>query len=240
MNRASVHQDQPAVNTGRALAGLPGVHILRTATWNAVTFEQPRQVLSSAPVNGGEIEASRIINLCVDGPDVRHHCDNPARSFRELALVEDWTGTSVGMMTGVQADRLGIGHDEHEGIAWLVLATLGYSNAHRAGEAPLPAGDGPGTINIIAVSSSALTAAARAEALMLVTETKCAFLADAGIHSVNDRGPATGTGTDAVAIASGTGETACYTGYHTASGPALARATQAALTASLAAREDGD
>lgn len=214
-----------------------GVEILRTRAWNAVAFDCPRPVLSSAPVNGGDTVTMRIVNLCVDGPDVMRYCDDPVGSFRDLAAEQQWSGNTVGMMTGVSASRLGVGRSGRDGVSWLVLATLGYSNAHRAGEAPVPA-TGAGTINIIAVASAALPAPARAEAVMLVTETKCAFLADAGIDSVNGRGQATGTGTDAVAIAGGTGEPLQYTGYHTASGLALARATREALARSLAARGD--
>lgn len=221
---------------------LPGVEILHGERWSGLAFERPRTVLSSAPVHGGVVEADRIVNLCVDGPDARRDCDDPAGRFNELGDREGWSGTTVGMMTGVRTERMGIGFDEREDIAWLVLATLGTSNAHRAGEAPVPAaeGTGAGTINIIAACSCALTPAARAESLMLATEARCAFLADAGIQSVNKRGIATGTGTDAVAVAGGTGTALPYAGYHTQSGPSLARATRAALAASLAARKRDD
>jgi len=219
----------------RASTGLPGVHLLRSRTWNAVEFAHPRRVLSSAPVGGGDVEATRIVNLCVHGARVVEHCDDPVASFSALAAEHDWNGRTVGMMTGVQASRLGVACRENGDIAWLVLATVGCSNAHRAGEAPI-APAAPATINIIAVTSAAPTAAARAEAVMLITEAKCAFLADAAIDSANDRGLATGTGTDAVAVAGHTGDTLQYTGYHTSSGLALARATRDALAASLAAR----
>lgn len=219
----------------RAVFDLPGVRLLRSPAWSAVEFDHPRCVLSSAPVNGGDVEATRIVNLCVHGARVVEHCDDPVDSFSALAAEHGWTGKTVGMMTGVQASRLGVACHEHGDIAWLVLATVGCSNAHRAGEAPIPP-TGPGTINIIAVTSAAPTAAARAEAVMLITEAKCAFLADAAINSANDRGLATGTGTDAVAVAGDAGDTLQYTGYHTPSGLALARATRDALAASLAVR----
>lgn len=238
MDGGSTHADSGPPPATDAPVGPDGVRIVRSGNWNAVVFDRPRRILSSAPVNGGDTEAVRIVNLCVDGPDVMSYCDDPVGSFRDLAAEQQWPGTTVGMMTGVSASRLGVGRSGCGGISWLVLATLGQSNAHRAGEAPVPA-TGAGTINIIAVTSAALTAAARAEALMLVTEAKCAFLADAGIGSVNGCGIATGTGTDAVSIAGGPGCTVQYTGYHTPSGLALARATRSALAGSLAARGEG-
>lgn len=223
-----MHASEPQPPDWTHPEGIDGVKLVRGAKWNAIEFDRPRPVLSSAPVGGGQVRAERIVNLCVDGPDTRAHCDDPETAFRQLAERHDWQGSLVGMMTGVRASRLGVAREQSDHATWLVLATIGVSNAHRAGEAPIPA-DGPGTINLIAVTPAGLCTAARAEAVMLITESKCAFLADHDIHSANDRGIATGTGTDAVAVASGPGADVAFTGYHTASGQVLARAVRSAL-----------
>lgn len=210
-----------------------GVRLLHHPRWNALAFATPLPVLSSAPVGGGEVHAHRIVNLCVDGPDVRAHCDDPRGCFERLAARHDWRGHTVGLMTGVSARRLGTALRCIGDAAWLVLATVGTSNAHRAGQAPVPSA-GAGTINLIAFTPRGLAAAARAEALMLATEARCAALADHGIESVNGQGPATGTGTDAIAIACGTGDDTPWTGHHTDSGHCLARAVRRAIGLSLA------
>lgn len=211
-----------------------GVRLLRHPDWNTLEFAAPWPVLSSAPVGGGDVTADRIVNLCVDGPDVRAHCDDPWACFDHLAAAHGWRGRTVGLMTGVRAQRLGTALHRIGNTAWLALATVGTSNAHRAGRQPVPsAGAGAGTINLIAFTPQRLAAAARTEALMLATEARCAALADHGIESVNNQGPATGTGTDAIAIACAPGGETPWTGYHTDSGYCLARAVQHAIALSL-------
>lgn len=209
-----------------------GVRLLHHPDRNTLEFATPRPVLSSAPVGGGDIMAERVVNLCVHGPDARAHCDDPRACFDRLAAAHGWRGRTVGLMTGVRAQRLGTALHRTGDAAWLVLATVGTSNAHRAGRAPVPPA-GTGTINLVAFTPRGLTAAARAEALMLATEARCATLADQGIESVNDAGPATGTGTDAIAIACEPGDDTPWTGYHTDSGHCLACAVQAAIGLSL-------
>jgi adenosylcobinamide amidohydrolase len=92
----------------------------------------------------------------------------------------------------------------------------------------------------VAATSQALTAAARAEALALVAETKAAVLGGHGIVGAGG-GTATGTGTDAVAIVGAPGESDTpYTGYHTLSGRCLAAAVIGAMERSMEAGRAGD
>lgn len=218
--------------------GIDGVRFARDEAWNALLFDAPRPVLSSAPVYGGDVIADRVVNLCVDGPDVVAACDDPAGAFASIARGQGWRGVTVGLMTGVAAGNAGVAREAHDGVEWLVLATVGFSNAHRAG-GPAVAHSGVGTINIVAVTSLALSAAARAEALGLVAETKAAVLSDHGIVGAGG-GVATGTGTDAVAIVGGPGEAdTAYTGYHTVSGRCLAAAVIGAMEWSMDAGRGG-
>lgn len=219
-------------NPAETALPFPGVRLLRHSDWNTLEFATPRPVLSSAPVGGGDVTARRIVNLCVNGPDARALCDDPQACFDRLAVAHGWRGRTVGLMTGVRAQRLGTVLHRIGDAAWLVLATVGTSNAHRAGRSPVPPA-GAGTINLIAFTPRGLTAAARAEALMLATEARCATLGDRGIESVNGQGRATGTGTDALAIACEPGDDTPWTGYHTDSGHCLALAVQTAIGLSL-------
>ncbi|MDZ7828045.1 MAG: adenosylcobinamide amidohydrolase [Halofilum sp. (in: g-proteobacteria)] len=228
---STTNEDDTGVPVTVALP-FDGVRLLRHARWNALEFDEPRPVLSSAAVGGGDGMAGRIVNLCVDGPDARAHCDDPQGCFDRLAAHHGWRGPVVGLMTGVCARKLGIALQRIGDAAWLVLATVGTSGAHRAGRAPVPA-QGTGTINLVVCTQQDLTPAARAEALMLATEARCAALADRGIDSVNGQGPATGTGTDAIAIACTAGGGTPWTGYHTDSGHCLARAVTTAIGFSL-------
>lgn len=216
-----------------------GVNIESRADWNALVFDRPRPVLSSAPVGGGDVIADRVVNLCVDGPGAIAACDDPAGTFADIARSRGWAGMTVGLMTGVAAGNAGVSHEARAGAEWLALATVGFSNAHRAG-GPAVTHVGPGTINVVAATTLGLTPAARAEALALVAETKAAVLGAHGIAGAGG-GTATGTGTDAVAIvgAPGAADTP-YTGYHTVSGRRLAAAVIDAMERSMAAgRGDG-
>lgn len=217
---------------------LPGVLLERGDTWNALAFDEQRPVLSSAPVGGGAGHARRIVNLCVNGPDARAQCDDPEATFARLAATHDWQAPIVGLMTGVSAQRLGVTPAAERSSPWAVVATAGVSNAHRAGEPMDDRIDGapkPGTINIIAVTSQALTAAARAEAIALVAEAKAALLADLGVTTQTTGSIASGTGTDAIAIACVPGDDTPYTGYHTHSGQQLVAAVRDAIERSLRA-----
>ena len=228
-----MYASEPAAPTVATESLGDGVSLERTGRWSALAFAEPRPVLSSAPVRGGDTRARRIVNLSVDGPDVRALCDDPAGGFHRLVSARGWTGPVVGLMTGVAAERLGLARTAVEKITWHVLATVGLRNAHRAGECP-PSHDGAGTINLIAYTPQGLTPGARAEALMLMTEAKTAALADHAIVSASSDRIATGTGTDAAAIACDDGDDAPYTGYHTASGQALVDAVHRAMAMSLA------
>jgi adenosylcobinamide amidohydrolase len=91
-----------------------------------------------------------------------------------------------------------------------------------------------GTINIIVLVSAALTRPALVESVMLATEAKAAALQALGIKSPISNDTATGTGTDAIAIASGQGPIEIpYCGKHVIFGEVLGRLVNEAVTASV-------
>lgn len=210
----------------------PGVDLERHPAWNALAFARERPVLSSAPVGGGDTRARRVVNLCVAGAGARSACNEPARAFATLAAERGWSGPLVGLMTAVSAAHLGLARHPDQDVEWLALATAGTRNAHHAGDAPPPA-DGPGTINVVAVTPRGLTAAARVEAVALVAEARTGLLADLGVTAAGSDRTATGTGTDAIAVVAGDDDDTPYTGYHTASGYSLVVAVREAIAHSL-------
>lgn len=107
-------------------------------------------------------------------------------------------------------------------------ATLARS-ARALGLAPAT-----GTINTLVLTDARLGTAALAEALMVATEAKAAALQSLGVFSPVSGGTATGTGTDATAVAGGHGPaTAEWCGKHTLLGEMIAGAVIDALTDSL-------
>jgi len=84
------------------------------------------------------------------------------------------------------------------------------------------------------LTTAVLTAAAMIEAVITATEAKTAALQNLGIKSPVSQAPATGTGTDAIAIAGGRGPIKVqYCGKHVIFGEILAKLVIEAVTASI-------
>ena len=168
----------------------------------------PHQVVSSAVFNGGMVQANHIVNMKVPK-------DSPCRELPELTLSKycadsGWSGTTVGMMTAASMDSLRMIKKSEQGIEIAVLVTTGLSNPRRAGDYAEHRRMAShykevGTINIIVITSASMTGSAIIEALLITTEAKSAALQEAGIMSPVSNKPATGTGTDSVAVVSGPG-----------------------------------
>jgi adenosylcobinamide hydrolase len=114
----------------------------------------------------------------------------------------------VGLMTAVPMSQLVKDRAESGGIWIECFCTVGVSNAVRAGEPVRHAAaerlrrDQLGTINIILVTNATLAVPAMVGAVQVVSESKTATLIQKNVRSSLSRIHATGTGTDAVVIAS--------------------------------------
>ncbi|RTZ97181.1 MAG: hypothetical protein DSY90_08490 [Deltaproteobacteria bacterium] len=211
-----------------------------------IAFPHPRQVLSSAPYNGGWVDADHLLILNVrdnfkgdQGPFEPLH-----KTFKNYSHRKKWTGKTVGMMTSAKMTSFRKEQRSARGVDIAVLATAGISNARRAGDPAEcrtfdPVEMVTGTINIIILTTAALSPAALVETVMVVTEAKTAALQDLGILSpVTGRG-ATGTGTDAIAVVSGKSSPPIrFCGKHTLFGELLASATIDAVCSSLGDRKN--
>ena len=120
-----------------------------------------------------------------------------------------------------------------------VVATAGASNALRAGD-PVPDRPWrPGTINIAVLLPRPMTAGAMVEVVALAAEAKAAAMLESGIRSVVSGAAASGTGTDAVAVAaplpadSNAQEATEFAGKHTSLGSAIGQAVHLAVRRAL-------
>ncbi len=114
-----------------------------------------------------------------------------------------------------------------------VFATAGVkSNAMRAG---FDSGDfwEPGTINLIILTNRALTPAAMTRIMITATEAKTAALEDLDIRSSYTGLAATGTGTDNIIVAEGSGSPAALAGGHAKLGDLIAKAVYRAVTEAI-------
>jgi len=205
-----------------------------------------RRVLSSAPQGGGLTVASYILNHEVESNPItnghpRSHGD-PALALRRLAVRLGVKQGTVGLMTAVPMKQL-VTARVSSGTLWVeCFATVGVTNAVRAGEWPetdarQTESTKPGTINLILVTNVSLSNAAMVGAVQVATESKTGALRDHAVPSWTGQPGATGTGTDAVVIACGLrgkGPWHAYSGTHTMIGALIGQAVTRCVTRGLA------
>jgi adenosylcobinamide amidohydrolase len=221
-----------------------GIFLEGTAEHIHVQFDTPRPVISSAVLNGGAVQASHILNL-----SVRNQLENglkiaqpPDVTLAEYGRACGWSGTTVGMMTAASMQSFRMVQATEQGVAIFVLVTTGLSNVRRAGDFAehRQIGTPPdevGTINMICLTSAQMTPAAMVEAVITATEAKTAVLQNLGVQSPISDAPATGTGTDAIAIAGSRGAKKIqFCGKHVIFGEILANLVIEAVTSSISGR----
>jgi iron complex transport system ATP-binding protein len=190
-----------------------------------VVAAQPLRVLSSAVHLGGFADARAILNVHVAHDDA---CAHPSRTIDGFARRAAVPGPWVGLLTGAATERAVVATERTEGDAAMAVVTVGLSHPVAAGHSPI-ARCGASTINIIVVVDTDPEPAALVNAAMTVTEVKGLALRDAGIRAA-DGAAASGTSTDAVAIAAtGRGSSVRYGGPASPLGWVVARAVRTAL-----------
>ncbi len=213
-----------------------------------IDLDGAKRVLSSAPQGGGIRSAQYILNHQVEahpasGPVVRSRkWSDPTRYLRRIAASLGIKGRSVGLMTAVPMKQLVISC-ERTGEIWVeCFATVGVTNAVRAGEWPArqvrgKQGFAAGTINLILITNACLSVPAMVGAVQVVTESKTGVLRNYAVPSWTGKPGATGTGTDAVVITCGMrgqGSWHSYSGTHTVLGAMIGRVVSDCVTRGLA------
>jgi adenosylcobinamide amidohydrolase len=180
------------------------------------------------------VEAEHLLNLKVSDADPSP--EPPESTLARYCETSGWKGTTVGMMTAASMDSLRCVEEHFQGLDLAVWATAGLSHPRCAGDPadyrePGPSGASPGTINVMVVTTGRLAPAAMVEAVMIVSEAKASALSRLGVQSGVSAQVATGTGTDAVAVAGGrSGPEIRYCGKHVRFGERLGQAVIRAVT----------
>jgi len=206
-----------------------------------IEFKRAHHILSSAVLNGGLQQAQHILNMRVEKHDSPNEA--PETTLENYCRHAGWQGQCIGLMTAASMQSLAVEQASIQGVEIAVLVTTGLTNPRRVGDRAeyrqiatksLKAG----TINIIVITSASLTQAAMVEAVQIITEAKAAAVQQAGIVSPVSGKIATGTGTDAVAMASGSGERVHYCGKHVLFGEVLGRLVKEAVIRSIKLEEN--
>jgi adenosylcobinamide amidohydrolase len=192
---------------------------------NALLASLPvaHRCLSSAVLGGGLTSARHWLNLQVPHDYARI---DPEAHLIEVARANALDPTAViGMLTAADV-RAGVRRDRGPASA---VATVGIGQPlAAAGRRPRPL-PRVGTINVFVVVRQPLSDAALVAAVQTATEAKAQALADAGVRALNHHGPATGTATDAICVATPPGAEVAFAGPATAIGAAIAHAVHGAV-----------
>ena len=213
-----------------------------------VDLKRVHRVISSAPRGGGIVRARSILNHQVPANPaalrlpVPSGWSDPARYLGRLAVRMNAKLPVVGLMTAVPMKQLVVDR-EQSGPIWVeCFCTVGVTNAVRAGESPIVALPNSGrhvggTINIILVTNATLTMTAMVGAVQVATESKTGTMIQNTVRcTVRNSSLATGTGTDAVVVASSLDgrHRLAYSGTHTEIGAMIGRLVTRCVQTGLA------
>lgn len=249
---------------------LPGVIVSWREHHAAIEWEGEAPIYSNAVFRGGSSSGNRIVNYMVDRYFDSH---DPVQHMKEQCLHWGYKpDATVGLITAAKVTHMSIQEMNGDQFSLLCCTSAGTANAARAGlsretysayltatnhmadkeltdrvEAELHSlskKHKPGTINIILVLDANIGEAAIFNAMLTVAEAKAAALADLGIVDPETGRIATGTTTDAVAIA--IMDSGRYTGKHlyagtaTTIGNAIGKLVYETVTEAVATQKEQD
>lgn len=197
--------------------------------WLIADLDAPRRVLSWTLNRPGFATAQRIVFREVRNRDLPAGMD--AKDWLDTELSAADLADAPTLLTSRTISTYQLHHATSGNVSVSCLATAGLSNAERIGHRQCFEGANWGTINMAVECSAPLTEAAQIEALTIVAQARTAAVMDA--EFILPQGPATGTGTDCIAIAAPSGNVG-FAGLHTDIGEALGRASYDAVTAAVA------
>lgn len=185
----------------------------REGRWLIVRLPGAHFVVSWAVVGGGKTQTDTVAWYRVTGEELRPPV--VPKEFLKTRLAEASIPQAVGLLTSADLDDYGDVEKRGEGLSVRSIVTVGLANALRVGDlSRLP--EPVGTINLLCQISRPLSPEAFLEALSLAAEARATALLESGVLSTESGMPATGTGTDCIAIAApSSGEALGYAGKHT-------------------------
>jgi adenosylcobinamide hydrolase len=206
-----------------------------------VSFASPARTLSWAVLNGGFCHARHVINHHVDGKDALF-CAQPGPWLERAASGLGLQGKIVGMATAVAMRHMIQVAMTSGGARVTCFTTVGCGNALSVGDpASVTIEESASTlhtINMILTVEPGLSDAAMVEAVQIATEGRVRALYESGIKSCRSDLPATGTGTDCVAIVSLGNGVERYCGKHSKLGELIGGAAYVSVAKGLALSTD--
>ena len=217
--------------------GIEGVSLKVDSESFWVASEVPLQVVSSSVVGGDLEETSHILSVRVPAdPEQRDYALRRPRAFvRDRAQALGINGPVVGLITGLDHDRLQVATYAEGETTVAALATVGLTHLSAPGRHQVVyTGDAEvGTINQVILVNARLAPTAAVRAATLATEAKTLALFEAGVKTEGGS-PATGTSMDTMVVAStGRGPFSRYAGTSTLVGHLIGLAVYEAVAAGV-------
>ena len=208
--------------------GIEGVSLKVDSETFWLASEVPLHVISSSVVGGDLEETSHILSVRVPAdPEQREYALRRPRAFvRDRAKVLGINGPVVGLITGLDHDRLQVATYAEGEFKVAALATVGLSHLSAPGRHQVVyTGEAEvGTINQVILIDARLAPTAAVRTATLATEAKTLALFEAGIKTEGGS-PATGTSMDTIVVAStGRGLFSRYAGTATLVGHLIGQA----------------
>ncbi len=197
-----------------------------------IDFKSPQTIVST--LEGERDNITTIGNHYIPPPTWALVHERGIENTRSsiLKAIQRPEQTTSFLITGADMDNLSIQTQTYKDMKVFALVTAGVmGNAIRMSK-DTGAFYEPGTINIILLTNMKLSRRAMTRAIISGTEAKTAALSDMDIRSsytplINE---ATGTGTDNILVAQGSGLKIENTGGHTKMGELIAKAVYAGVT----------
>jgi adenosylcobinamide amidohydrolase len=205
----------------------PALELLIAPRWLVARFSEEHVTASWAIVGGGICRTRAVAWHEITDLELRPPVDAAKLLARRLA--ENGHGGAVGLLTSRRLEAYVDVAESHGAATARCIATVGLSNALRAGD-PAAAPARAGTINVLCQVSTALGAESLLEALALAAEARALAVRETNVPSIISGLPSSGTGTDCIVIASpARGAPVPYAGKHTEIGHLIGATVRAAI-----------
>ncbi|MCU4652230.1 adenosylcobinamide amidohydrolase [Roseibacterium sp. SDUM158016] len=200
------------------------IRVTLDTPWMAADLPVPFRLLSFALWNPGFVTAKRVVWREVRDADLTEDLD--ALEWFAAQMTARGEEEAIGLITSRDLGKYRLESAESGLSRATCLATVGLTNAERIGHRQMQAGAGFGTINLLAVTDTALSNTALIELLSIAAEARTAAVMEHG--PILPAGRATGTGTDCIVVGAPPGDKR-FTGLHTDVGEALGAAVYRAV-----------
>ncbi|OZB20489.1 MAG: hypothetical protein B7X55_00185 [Rhodobacterales bacterium 34-62-10] len=203
------------------------IHPVLEYPWLTLDLGRDMRVISWAPHRPGLVTARQILWREVRNADLTEDFD--ALGWLAQECKGRGMEQAVAMLTSRKIATFSVADANVEGITARAVSTVGLSNAVRAAaevHKPTKIRASYGTINIAVTLNYPLNDIGLIEAQSIATAARTAAVLESGAMTTS--GPATGTGTDCIAVAAPAGQDA-FCGLHTPQGKAIASAVYSAV-----------